>query len=352
MKNRAINLIMAITVLLLITCLSGCYRALLAGDPEGYEQCIEVDISVNRSLPEVFIALDRSNSMQYDGFWDDTRDAVISITSTYDDTILFGLMVFPDLNCVGPGGTDYDCSSESPPVVGNALHNGGAIRSALESMTCCGGTPIAHTLATAAQYLYDRPPENPKYILLATDGAPNCNMSLDPYTCTCTCTDPLECALCDNPITPFPSNCLDNERALAALGQLRRDGITTYVIALSGAAREWGDVLEAMAAAGGTEFYFAAEDTNQVQAIFETVMSMVAWCEVGISPGDAPETELVNIYIDGVLIPLDDTNASNWNWLGDYTIEFHGEMCDRIVNEEVVSIEATFGCPTQRLHEE
>ncbi|MFH1438378.1 MAG: vWA domain-containing protein, partial [Pseudomonadota bacterium] len=256
--RKTIHLMMAMAALLLFTCLPGCYRALLAGDPEGYEQCIEVDISVNRSLPEVLIALDRSNSMLYDGFWEETRNAIITITTTYEDTIMFGLIVFPDLECITETDTTK-CSSGRPPVVGNALHNGGAIKSALEGMSTCGGTPVAHTMATAAQYLYDRPPENPKYILLATDGAPNCNESLDPYTCTCTCTNASECALCDNEFQPFPGNCLDDARTNAALGQLRRDGITTYVIALSDAAREWGDVLQSMAEAGGTDFYFAAD---------------------------------------------------------------------------------------------
>jgi len=302
--------------------------------------CGEEDFNIQHVTPDMLIVLDRSNSMGYTGFWDPTRNAVINISTTYEDTILFGLMVFPDLSCLN--GLTGECSPGSAPVVGVALNNGGAISSSLTAMTTCGGTPTAGTLQNAHSYLMGLSDTNPKYVLLATDGAPNCNSALDGSTCRCTCTNPSLCSTC--PV--YNANCLDDARTLAAIDAMRADGIRTFVIGMSTAAVEWGDVLGQMAEHGGTERFYAAEDPTELQAAFEAITGMVATCEFDLNPSDAADPNQVNFYFDDEVVPRDPTSSNGWNWTDEDTITFYGSYCDLIMSGSVGVISAKYGCPT------
>jgi len=97
-------------------------------------------------------------------------------------------------------------------------------------------------------------PARDNFVLLLTDGLPNCNSNLDGNTCVCTSTNP-PCASTD---------CLDNLATVSAITSLRTDkNIKTIVIGFG------GDVvggvaqttLEAMAEAGG--FVRKCPNTNQ-----------------------------------------------------------------------------------------
>jgi hypothetical protein len=302
--------------------------------------CGEEDFNITHVTPDMLIVLDRSNSMGYSGFWDPTRSAVAGIAATYEATILFGLMVFPDMTCLS--GFTGECMPAGAPVVDVALRNGPAIHAALSDMTTCGGTPTAGTLRSAHDYLTGLGDSHPKYVLLATDGAPNCNEELDGSTCRCTCTDPSHCSLC----TDYNVNCLDDLSTLAAIDAMRADGIQTFVIGMSTAAVEWGDVLDQMAEHGATERFYPAEEPAELQAAFEAITGMVATCEFDLNPSDAADPNQVNFYFDGEAVPRDPAGENGWNWIDGDTIAFYGSYCDRIMGGSVGVISAKYGCPT------
>lgn len=335
----------AVFIFLAAALLQGCAcsgETILEGDAWNDNfQCVERDISLIPVVPEVLIMLDRSNSMGYDGFWDPTRDAVSSAVETYQSEVMFGLVGYPGERCTSVT-PDYDCDVSAGPLVAVNLGTGDAIATALMGLEPCGGTPVSETLLNMRDYLLDRPRDNPRYILMATDGAPNCNASLDGNTCRCTCFDPLECGLCD----ALNLNCLDDVRTYAALDELFEDGIRTFVIGLSSAAVDWGDVLHAMAVHGGTETFYAAESPDQVAEIFNDITSLVSKCEFYIEPSEVPDDRLVNLYFDGRVVHLDPESLTGWNWIGDDSLEFYGPSCQKIVSGEVDEITATYGCPT------
>jgi hypothetical protein len=302
--------------------------------------CDEEDFNITHVTPDMLIVLDRSNSMEYSGFWTPTRRAVADIAAAYENTVLFGLMVFPGMTCLS--GFTGECSPGSAPVVDMALGNGAAVHAALSDMTTCGGTPTAGTLQNAHHYLMGLGDSNPKYVLLATDGAPNCNEELDGSTCRCTCTDPSHCSMC----TEFNSNCLDDLSTLAAIDAMRTDRIRTFVIGMSTAAAEWGDVLDQMAEHGATERFYPAEDPSELQAAFEAITGMVATCEFDLNPSDAADPNQVNFYFDGEVVPRDPTSTNGWNWTDEDTIVFYGSTCDSIMGGSVGVISAKYGCPT------
>jgi hypothetical protein len=334
--------ILAIAAAAALTAAACSGKTVLSGDAWS-DACPETEITLYPVVPEVLIMMDRSNSMTYDGFWEVTRDAVISMTEEYQDTIMIGLTVFPSMSCT-TSNSDLDCLTETTPIVGVDFNTGAAISSTLLPMTTCGGTPVAETLLNMRDYLLGRPRENPRIIMVATDGAPNCNLGLNPNTCACTCFNGDDCALCYE--QSFPANCLDDLRTYAALDALRSDGIKTYVIAMSWAAVNWGEVMQEMAGHGGTEDFYAAENPEDVQSMFDTITSLVSKCQFSIEPSEVADPWLVNLYLDGELLPMDPEGRTGWAWASETRIEFFGPPCNMIVAGTAGDIKATYGCPT------
>lgn len=313
------------------------------------ELCGQEEFNIARVIPDMLILLDRSNSMSYSPptppLWDTIRTALITVTSAMDDSVWFGLMAFP--NSVAPNacaGLNNQCVEPAPtavlvPIKENASAD---IQNALMSLNTCGGTPIAMSLQSASQYLMTVADDHPKYILLATDGAPNCNGSLNGSTCRCTG---------DN-CWANNMNCLDDARTYSVLDSICADGIKTYVLGMGGAT-SWTDVLQGMAVHGCTDVYYAAEEPAQIQSALEEIAGAVASCEFQMDCSQIPDTEKVNFYFDGEVVPMDASRTNGWDWsdpceseedIG--AVEFFGAYCDMIVNGEVSSVSATFGCPT------
>ena len=171
-----------------------------------------------------------------------------------------GLTKFPGASSVCAASTSPDVLSQVPPgSAGDAdpvlIAAAQSANTALQTLTPGGGTPTGGSL----QFLHDNPtlvadPARDNFVLLLTDGLPNCNSNLDGNTCTCTSTNP-PCASTD---------CLDNVATVSAITSLRNDrNIKTIVIGFG------GDVvggvaqttLQAMAEAGG--FVRKCPNTNQ-----------------------------------------------------------------------------------------
>ena len=320
--------------------------------PEAYEPelCGESDFNISRVIPDILILLDRSNSMSQPPptppLWNTIRNAIITVTATMADSIWFGLMAFP--NSKAPNvcaGLSNQCTAPAPegwnvPIAETTLALD--IETALMALTTCGGTPIAMSLQSAGQYLLTLTDDHPKYIILATDGAPNCNESLS-SPCTCTGTN---CAI--NPL-----NCLDDVRTYGVLAELCANGINTYILGMGGAA-EWADVMNQMAINGCTGMPYAADDPASIQAALDDIAGAVASCQFDLNCADIPDPDMVNFYFDGEPIPRDTSHTNGWDWIDpcDSTIdesgivEFFGVPCERIMNREVETVSATFGCPT------
>lgn len=316
---------------------------------EGEELCGEAEFNVLRVIPDVLILLDRSNSMSDSPpeppLWDTIRDAIVTVTSGLDDSIWFGLMTFP--NSTPPfacSGLSHQCQHPAPTAVLVEVGAGtsDAIKSGLASLATCGGTPIAMSLQSAQQYLLTLPDDHPKYILLATDGAPNCNAALDGSTCRCTGDN---CAINNK-------NCLDDARTYDVLDTLCENGIDSYILGMGGAT-SWGDVFDAMADHGCTDTYYETEDPASIQGALEAITGTIASCRFELDCSEIPDPGKVNFYFDGNIVPMDPSSIDGWNWVvpcdggaGTGVVEFYGTYCDMIKCGGVGTVSATFGCPT------
>jgi len=170
-----------------------------------------------------------------------------------------GLARFPNQDCVPT--TSSDVLAPLPPAdAGDAdsvLENAAvAANTALQSLTPGGGTPTQASLQFIASNIGElSDPSREDFVLLLTDGLPNCNDSLNFLTCTCT----------SSPAPPCMSNddCLDKTATVAQVQSMRATGIRTIVIGFGadvvGSIAQ--DTLEAMAEAGG--FVRKCPNTNQ-----------------------------------------------------------------------------------------
>jgi hypothetical protein len=307
--------------------------------------CGEAEFDIARTVPDMLIVLDRSNSMGSGAspLWDTTRNALYSITASMDSQVWFGLFVYPGPLCTGANDLARDCSAPTDPTVPLGPGKSGAIKTALTPMKVCGGTPIAATLMAAGQYLQTKVPasNHARYILLATDGGPDCNHSLD--LSTCTCTPGGSCVV--------PENCLDDARTNKVLGELCAAGIKTYVVGLGSVQLE-AAVLQAMAQHGCTGKPYTPADPAAITKTFGEIAAGVATCSFEMDCSKIPDPGLVNFYFDGKLVPRINSHSGGWDWVvpckGNNIgkVEFFGFDCEAIKANQVKKVSATFGCAT------
>jgi hypothetical protein len=309
--------------------------------------CGEAAFDISRVIPDMLILLDRSNSMATDTppLWNVVVNAVNTVTAAMDSSIWFGLMAFP--NSLAPKAcTMYDntCEPASAPLVQVKAGAAGSIKIALSDLAPCGGTPIAASLKAAAQYLSTLTDGHPRYILLTTDGAPNCNSALDGSSCTCLfppCTPP-----------PNNNNCLDDTQANATLADLCKSGVKTYVLGM-GAAANTTSILQALATSGCTNKYYLASDPDPIKQALTDIAGSIASCQFQLDCSKIPDVSKVNFYFDGKVVPQSTAHKTGWDWIvpcqsksGQGKVEFYGADCESILNKKVTTVSAKFGCAT------
>lgn len=309
--------------------------------------CAEIDLPVIRVTPRVLIVLDRSNSLNERDHWEALREAVIDLGRQTERKLALGLMLFPETE--GRRACDgylNQCEAPSDPSLRCRPGHAGEIEDRLMATSPCGGTPTAATLRAAAQAFVEfesptRVPSSPgagDYLLLATDGAPNCNDAVDDSTCRCTST-----LGCDD----FPLNCLDDQATLEAIDALTSLGVSTFVLGIR--ASQWADVLDAMASAGGTDRAYLAIDHQDIVEALEAIAAGLTTCEVAfLEPGLQADPELVNFYLDGERVDRasGDDCREGWRWTDDSQrrVVFCGSACDALRSGDVDEVRATFGC--------
>src|SRR5690606_27352159 len=184
--------------------------------------------------------------------WTPAVEAVRNVTTSFDDRIRFGLMLFGSDAVCAPG------EMQVAPVLGASASIMDALAGDPASVTG-GGTPTAASLDVAAGAQSGL--EDASYILLVTDGAPNGNSASNGYTCRCTA----------GPCSANNLNCLDDTNAVSAVRRLDDAGIHTFVVGYG--TTEWADVLDRMADAGGTgnDRHFPVNDGASLEAAFDQI---------------------------------------------------------------------------------
>ena len=298
---------------------------------------------------EVFLVLDRSGSMVEKGStpavtkWQELTSAVDFVLQQFETSLRFGLMMYPsDAKCTTPG-----------PQVPVGLNQRQAVLYYLKQAKPAGGTPTFAALNNAASSMISLGGKTSrKYIVLATDGGPNCNYQLSAKPkCSCTLALPQYCCT-SHPQSCFSGEtCLDEQRVLKTIKELHdKQQITTYVVGLEGSA-QYKALLNSMAKVGGapqkgaTTDYYKASSKSEVQAALKQIAVQLISCEIDL--GKRPDyPNWVLVYIDGKKIPRDTKKQNGW----DYTdasltkIMLYGSACKMLQDGKQHKVTATFAC--------
>jgi hypothetical protein len=291
--------------------------------------------------PEVLLLLDRSESMGT-SFGTSTRYQTVAAVladavAGYAARIRFGYQELPGRQ--GCAGLAVCCAS--PPLLGVAERNQEAVVAALlAAPPLAGGTPLAASLAAALDYyLGAGVAGGNRFVLLATDGSPNCTGTG---------------ALAAGQTADDPA-CVD---ALAQAAALVAVGVRVIVLGVAVAPAEdtaaGTGCLDRLAQAGGaaaspgSPAYYPARDPEELARALARILGALERpsCLLDL-PAGVKEFLDMAVYLDGQRIPQ---SASN-GWQPDTQsnpkrVRITGEYCDRIQTLQVVEIEARFQCST------
>jgi hypothetical protein len=187
---------------------------------------------------------------------------------------------------------------------------------------------------------------DPPAILLATDGAPNCNSDLDPDSCECT----IGGGRCSQ-----AQYCLDDVRTYETIASIAGGAraVPVYVVGLPGS-EQYADVLSEMARRGGTArpgdpAYFAPGDSGALESALMEITSQLVTCrfETDVAPEDPRR---VRVLLDGVEVPHADAAPPTEGWAfanpANTVIELFGSWCDRLTDGGNHTLTASYECMT------
>jgi len=295
-------------------------------------------------VPDIMLVVDRSKSMDDEisaGLtkWQALLSAVDATTQALQSKIDFGLTSYAAV------GTDL--CAPGAVLIEPASGTADAIKAKLTADGTGGATPTAASLRAVSAYLATTRAgheNHPPTVLLATDGAPNCNAALS-LPCRCSVGTEMMCTLDE------PRNCLDDMATYAAVDELvnRTPPVPVYVIGLPGT-EAFTDVLSEMARRGGTArtsepAYYAASDAAALSSALEEIVTGLISCTFTLSV--APELpRRVQVYIDDTEIAHTDDQSSGWAYASadNTSFELFGPACALLKDGQQHTVKATYGC--------
>ena len=327
-----------------------------AGPDLGVCACTEIGLLTD--APNLYLVLDHSGSMADNGKWSTIRIVVAQVMKSLGPRAKFGVAIFPnpnDSNVCAPG---LEVMSVRP---GDApAGTQGPTTSTMLAVTAAppsGGTPTAASLSALLPTLSGL--SGRTFVILATDGGPNCNASA---ACTsATCIDNIESVqgcppnaapnCCDPAINgPYaPLDCLDEQPTVDAVTAISKAGIPTYVIGVPGSA-PYASLLDDLATAGGTAranepLYYAVGSTDEAAltaALTQIAAKITATCTLTLAQ-PPPDPTHVNVYFDNKAVPADPVNG--WTLSGS-TVTLVGDACQEVLSGAVLNVRVVAGCPT------
>lgn len=306
--------------------------------------CTPGTFTLDLAITQLMFVIDRSGSMAFtlDGAPDQPRsewrwtllqDALAQTITSFDNEIAMGAKFFPeeitrDQASVSAAACALDSTIAIPPAVGNAKN----ILSVFDNTTPLGGTPTSDAITTAAEALAATR-SAARTIVLATDGAPNCNGDLDQQTCTCTSAEGTLPCNQSGPTGRY--NCLDDTRTISTIQSVyQSQGIPVYVIGIGSLERpDFQNVLDEMAVAGGrprdtSPKYFDVQSESDLTSALGTIRDSVAKCTY-LTPSAPTDPNAITIQINGVSVPRDTNHLNGWDWIDQKfgELAFFGSAC-------------------------
>jgi hypothetical protein len=270
------------------------------------------------------LVLDRSTSMRQATAtgtrWSDLTGSLANVL-VQSKGIHWGLKLFPrasSLRTCEAGGVEVSPYPDNVNEILNRIQVSGQYP----------GTPTRKAVTTAAALLASRHGAARRYLLLATDGLPNCAEG----------------------VTASTPNLSDDEGAIGAVRDASGQGISTFVIGL-GTTDGDHETLSRMAVAGGhgrrgQTAYFVASSTTDLSETLKTLARQIAVCTLPLET-PSPMGAKFEVSVDGRSFSRDRTRSGDgWDVShGGKAITLYGAACDSVQSQGRVTLR--YRCPAQ-----
>ena len=288
-------------------------------------QNVPIKLVKKGNVPDLHLVVDRSGSMMtpIDIFnwakgtkWDVMRKTITFLVDQYKGNIRFGLTLFPGDNSCKAGKIDVPLQTGNVP----------AIKSKLATTWPNGNTPTHTSLAKVKLYLDSVPKtKGPRFVLLATDGMPNCGA--DPSDDT-------------------------SKQALAEVQKLAAAGTKVFVVGFGSIVAANPGHLNKLAQAGGkpnpkgpNKFYPATNEKELKAALLVIAGGIIPPpCTYKLN-SKPPDPTKVTVTFDGKPVPRSLSSKDGWNYSGGGNeISFYGSACKKLRQGQVKQVKFLYGC--------
>lgn len=317
----------------------------------------------------MLLVIDKSGSMlqRPDGFavkkWDAVKIALRDSLTPMKGKMSLGLEMFPNDTsgagdqCAMPGGGAGVTIPIGPGTVDKII-------ASVNGASPGGATPTAKALADAHAYFATGAGKDlvgDRYIILATDGGPNCGTMASCGADMCTTNIDGSCMTggncCDPASGGSRSSCLDADAVVDQLNALRSIGVKTFVIGIPGT-EAYKTYLDRFAEAGGmvnaagpNKYYSvtASGGVAGLTSVFALITGeLITSCRITLDE-TVPDPTNLNVYVDETVIPQGGANG----WEFDTTttppsIVIKGSTCETVKSKGAKAISVVYGCPTLR----
>ncbi len=306
-----------------------------AGTTGTESTCGDTTFSANRAPVDIFIVLDRSQSMSYSISADcyctgggggarcpstaSCTDRLTAVRNAVAESISANPTINWGLELYSAPGSSNQCAVSLTPLVPISTTSGPTILTELGSASAANYTPTAAAINAATMYIQTVKDGNSKAILLATDGMPNC---------------PNGRASAED----------DMPAASAAVAGALAAGIPVYVVGMG--PQQSITNLNSLAEAGGTGQYYPADSTQALSDALAAISKIVSTtCEFQ-TPMVPPDNSKVYVYVDKVRTThVGSPTADGWMFGATSSdIVLTGTYCANLLAGAATTVQIIFGC--------
>jgi hypothetical protein len=311
------------------------------------QNCGQTSVSVTPVPPDILIVQDRSLSMTDDTMdkacdggsisgdgkcgpnskWSQVIAALNQVVQQTETKVNWGLIWLGDETA--------QCGAATAPVVNVGPSNFSAIQTAINAVTFNGapGTPTAAVMNNSVTYLNGLTDPNPKYLLLATDGEPNCAAGSTNIG---------------------SSDAVGAENAVTAAYNA---GFPTFVVGIATTTDATAsNALDVMAMDGGeaqtgaATKYYAVTDTASLVTVLGQILGKALSCTIPLTGvnGTLDKVAVSAKDVNGNTIEIMQDNTNGWSYTDSTktAIILNGDSCNNLQSVTYTDFHFIFTCAT------